>query len=114
MEGPTWEGKKLDLFLGSRGGPVTELAVGEHFGTSDQCSINFKIVMEKDQTSPQDQVLNWSKVNFDGIRLELAGGSVLGPLLFVIYINDMDENVQGMISKFEDDTKIGGIVDSEE
>ena len=41
-------------------------------------------------------------------------GSVLGPLLFEIYINDLDENVQGMISKFVDDTKIGGIVDSEE
>ena len=40
--------------------------------------------------------------------------SVLAPLLFVIYINDFDENVQGMISKFADDTKIGGIVDIEE
>eukprot|EP00061_Rhincodon_typus_P006890 g27983.t1 len=39
---------------------------------------------------------------------------VLGPLLFVICINDLDENVQSMISKFVDDTKIGGIVDNEE
>ena len=40
-------------------------------------------------------------------------GSVLGPLLFVIDINDIDENVRGMISKFADDTKIGRVVNSE-
>ena len=39
---------------------------------------------------------------------------MLAPLLFVIYINDLDENIGGMVSKFADDTKIGGIVDSEE
>eukprot|EP00061_Rhincodon_typus_P011606 g36756.t1 len=41
-------------------------------------------------------------------------GSVLGPLLFVICINDLEENVAGLIGKFADDTKIGGVVDSEE
>eukprot|EP00061_Rhincodon_typus_P004380 g22433.t1 len=41
-------------------------------------------------------------------------GSVRGPLLFVIYLNDLEENVRGMTSKFVNDTKIGGIVDSEE
>ncbi len=36
-------------------------------------------------------------------------GFVLGPLLFVIYINDMDEGLSCYISKFADDTKIGSV-----
>ena len=33
-------------------------------------------------------------------------GSVLEPLLFLIYINDLDDNITSNVLKFADDTKV--------
>jgi hypothetical protein len=41
-------------------------------------------------------------------------GSVLGPVLFICYINNMRKNVKGDIKMFADDTKISSAVNSEE
>eukprot|EP00061_Rhincodon_typus_P011642 g36815.t1 len=39
--------------------------------------------------------------------LEQKGDWPIQPLLFVIYVNDLDKNIEGTASKFANDTKIG-------
>ena len=39
-------------------------------------------------------------------------GAVLGPVLFLIFINDIDSRVSSNVLKFADDTKVFSVIDS--
>ena len=47
------------------------------------------------------EVSNWKAV-LNGV----PQGSVLGPILFLIYINDLDDDITSKVLKFADDTKV--------
>ena len=60
----------------------------------------------------QRVVLNGSVSQWTGVTSGVPQGSVLGPLLFVLYINDIAEAIQSELGLFADDTKIFSIIKS--
>ena len=65
----------------------------------------------------QRVVLNGKASGWVNVTSGVPQGSILGPILFTIFINDLDEEVVEKVKvllKFADDTKMGHIIDSEE
>ena len=55
-------------------------------------------------------VLNGQASSWAEVKAVIPQGSILGPLFFLIYINDLSENLKSTVKLFADDTSTFHVV----
>ena len=62
----------------------------------------------------QRVIINGSYSELADINSGVPQGSVLGPLLFLVYINDLEKNIKSKVKFFADDTMLYSVVNDPE
>ena len=62
----------------------------------------------------QKVVVDDAESGWEEVLSSVPQGTVLGGVLFILYIHDIDDVVRAFMRKFADDTKVAKIVESEE
>ena len=60
----------------------------------------------------QRVVLNRQHLSWDNVSAGVPQGSILGPLLFLIYVNDLPNNLSSNCKLFADDTSLFSVVNN--
>ena len=62
----------------------------------------------------QRVILNGTKSDWKQVLSGVPQGSVLGPILFITFVNDIDKGLVSRIWKFADDIKLANTVETDE
>ena len=57
-------------------------------------------------------VISDTKSGWKPLTTSVPTGSILGPILLRIFMSDLDDGAECTLSRFADDTKLGGVADT--